>query len=83
MRIIDVINTVRSVAYPRRGRQAYLIIRVEGLPGNASRETVQAHVGSLGITPYFVALEPNPNLNPLQRRFASPSRQDYLREQLQ
>ncbi len=55
MRIIDVINAVTlGRHYPRRGRQAYLIIRVEGLPGNASRETVQAQVGSLGITPYFV-----------------------------
>ena len=55
MRIKDVINAVTLGRYfPRRGRQAFLIIQVEGLPGNATRETVQAQVGRLGITQYFV-----------------------------
>jgi len=65
MRIKDVINAVTLGRYfPRRGRQAYLIIRVEGLPGNATRETVQAQVGRLGITPYYVGPDANSENDP-------------------
>ena len=65
MRIKDVINAVTLGRYfPRRGRQAYLIIRVEGLPGNAARETVQAQVGRLGITPYYVGPDANSENDP-------------------
>ena len=55
LRIKEVINAVTLDRYfPRRGRKSFLIIRVEGLPGNANRENVQAQVGRLGITPYEV-----------------------------
>src|SRR5262245_59584655 len=58
MRIKDVINAVTlGRHFPRRGRQAYLIIRVEGLPANATRHNVQAQIGHLGITPYYVGSE--------------------------
>src|SRR5262249_12248474 len=65
MRIKDVTNAVTLGRYfPRRGRQAYVIIRVEGLPGNATRETVRAQIGSLGITPYYVGPDANSENNP-------------------
>ncbi len=55
IRILDVTNACTFKRdFPRRGRLAYLAIWVEGLPDEASRETVRVVAGGYGALPYYV-----------------------------
>jgi len=45
---------------PRRGGHAYITIWAEGIPPNATRESVRATLGAYGVAPYYVG----PSLNP-------------------
>lgn len=45
---------------PCRGRYAFLAIWVDGLPEQATRDTVRVEVGKYGINPYFVGRSTDP-----------------------
>ena len=59
--IRDAYNAVtQKHIFPRRGGHAYITIWAEGIPPNATRESVRATLGPYGAAPYYVG----PSLNP-------------------
>jgi uncharacterized protein (TIGR03437 family) len=61
LRVREVINAVTlDHRFPRRGRQAFLAILVEGLSDQVTREAVRVEVGGFGINPIFVGRSGDP-----------------------
>ncbi len=68
LRIRDVVNTVMlDRQLLRRGRFALLSIFVEGLPADATRESVRIEVGGFGSRPIHV-IPPVPSFDPAATR---------------
>src|SRR5262249_51608969 len=68
LRIRDVVNTVMlGRQLLRRGRFALLSIFVEGLPDDATRETVRVEVGGFGSRPIHV-IPTIPSFDPTSTR---------------
>jgi tRNA (mo5U34)-methyltransferase len=64
--IRDVINAATyDHHFPRRGRQSFLSIWIEGLPGTARRWDVRVEVGGFGIHPAYVGPPGDPQLSTL------------------
>jgi tRNA (mo5U34)-methyltransferase len=59
--IRDVVNSVTfKHVYPRRGGQAYVTVWAEGIPPEATRETVGVNIGGYGAAPCYVGHSSNP-----------------------
>lgn len=61
LRVRDVFNAVTiDHHFPRRGRHAFLMVLVEGLPAQAQRWEVRTEVGGFGIHPIYVGPSGDP-----------------------
>ncbi|HZS08959.1 MAG TPA: DUF1698 domain-containing protein [Blastocatellia bacterium] len=61
IRINDIVNAIKlNHEFPRRGKHAFLTIWAEGLPREASRDTVRVNVAGLGARPVYVGPSQNP-----------------------
>jgi tRNA (mo5U34)-methyltransferase len=62
LRIRDVFNAVTiDRRFPRRGRQAFLAILVEGLAPGARRWEVRVEIAGLGVHPIYIGPSGNPD----------------------
>ncbi len=62
LRIRDAFNAVTiDRHFPRRGRQAFLAVLVEGLPQQARRWDVRPEIGGFGTHPIYVGPSGNPD----------------------
>lgn len=55
LEIVDIVNAASlDHVFPHRGRQAFVSIRVAGLPEGARRDDVRVEIGGFGANPVYV-----------------------------